>query len=909
MPKIIITPNEVQPAKHTNPTVTLWLELPEAFVDAKVRVFVYDKDRFENGPLGRLEAESSPKGDDPLWMFKQHALLADGENGMDARPSETNGLLFRMDIGLKRTKEERPRWSSGPPENVMENPAKDPQGRIVLRWLQDDLKLHDVGNIIFNQDVGPMDHTKFLLFRIALVSSASSLPGVFPNAIIVSNLRKDQNPAGRAVKVTNRAFESLHDEILNQLEQGIPDPQPPSAASRVVNPDLTGMYEAFRKPVSDRSDAEDPELKEEPVLQFQMNQAGHALVGWFNWPPAFALKARALAEVKPLQLNKAGCFIGYLDQHPFPIEWGQGDADGANKEDPVVPTYPMDLHGNLELLPTSPGGDAGPNAPPPPLELKLTLTTATNDSIELFLLRVRPIARLSRSAIDELMEVKLQELSAVNHIQPIPLIYWERLYAKCRPASLLGKKISEWDTATGSKRQLLRDEVSKIIEIEVTNAPERFRPLVSARFRHRLAEQEIVGQSGRKQSALDWMSEMVKEEITTLAADESNQGKTEEELHGMVGKGFFLLSVPPPGRFFYTFNFSFFGVTAKLIEKGGVFAFKATVTRTIGQERTPDEEFNELSSKHIFAGVFGEGGIGLSIGLTAEDGSNTPSTVEFASLYDLGLDDFDKALLFVEGASVGKGKLVVPEYTLAGACAVQIMVFPTSTHPLLFLSGEEVKTFDLDVEQKYSLHPLPKVGLEGAIAEISGGSGMMFLDKRPRPKKLQPKEDVREKFDGRLKRSVAIYFKQDLGTFEDNNRLNFEFRLAVERALLASNHLDEMIFKGKKSEGAFQVFGNASPEGTFAHNQNLSAARAAGVAQAIRDAFGKHFMYREIEVVGRGEDEALLFDHLDNPPDDRPMSQAEIAGFQSQMALWPKYRRVDVIVNRILLAEVTAEGK
>ncbi|MGH9902586.1 MAG: hypothetical protein ACRD68_12330 [Pyrinomonadaceae bacterium] len=347
----------------------------------------------------------------------------------------------------------------------------------------------------------------------------------------------------------------------------------------------------------------------------------------------------------------------------------------------------------------------------------------------------------------------------------------------------------------------------------------------------------------------------------------------------------------------------------KVVIKGGVFAFRIIVTRALGQEREPDEEFNERSRKRGFYGVFGEAGVGLSLGLKGEDGSNTPSKVEFESFYDLKLEDFHNALLFIQGASAGKAKAVVPEFTVFGACTVQVMVFPTATHPLLFLDGAEAKSFDLDIEQKYPARRPPKVGVDVAISEVSGGAGYMRFDDRPLRKKVKPEEDVREKFEGRLKRSVAIFFKQDLGTFEDGNRLDLEFRLAVERALMASNYLDEIIFKGKKSNSAFQVFGNASPEGTDARNKNLSEARAAGVAQAIRDAFGRKFMHQEIEVKGRGDDEARILDHLDDPPEDRPMTPGEIAGFQKQLIRWPKYRRMDVILNRILLAEVTAQGK
>jgi outer membrane protein OmpA-like peptidoglycan-associated protein len=549
----------------------------------------------------------------------------------------------------------------------------------------------------------------------------------------------------------------------------------------------------------------------------------------------------------------------------------------------------MDLRGSLKVH-----SQVDPEHP----ELSLVMNADAANSVQLFLVRTDTDARWSRSVIDGIINKTLRDNVRANQVRPIPRSFWSLLHSKCQPFSKLGNFIKQWDASTGAARSNARQSAAQEIINIVGNFKDPHRGTIFARFRSNLAQTIIVSGPGRRMTCFEWLREMVKEEMQILVKDPANKSLSEEALYARVSRGFRLLNIQPPGHFVYIFDFTAVGAQTGIFAHGGVYAFDVEIRRDVIKAglRSADKTFNS-STRRTYAGIFAEVGIGISIKAEVGGGSGAPGRVECECFHSIEPEEFDEAGFYVEAFNVGKVTVGIPNVTLFGALFIQITVKEKPGRPEVVLEGTATKN-PLKPGTKKKFSKVPSIGVDVTVAEISLGYGSLLLGKKPLPKKIEPGEDVRKRVaTGKAVRTIDIYFQQDLGSFEESNRIDLEYRLAVERALFVTG------------EGALQLFGNASPEGTDKRNDNLSDARAAGVEQAVKDAFGADLALNDIEAKGRGSFEAVFIDKLLDPPEGRPLKPFELQRIQEEKASWPKYRRVDIIVQRVLAAQVIALGK
>ncbi len=882
MSVVILSPNTVEPSGSTLPVLRVSYAFPEGLVGKRVRLLVYDWDLFVNG-LGVQEGLGSAKGD-TLFKFKEMTPLSPAE----LAPSDSDGrlgFLFRTDLMLGKTlrKGERyPTWWTRPPADSVEANPPRPLLLIQLSLLQDDLTPHIIGNLRIHPN-RPLVRSftgrwnAELLVRIAVLEPVASL---YEGGVLFSNLRRDpkRNPSLGPVRVILPAAGALPPAQIGGAADTSPAGIPP-ATSRLVNPDLTGFWEAYET---------DPAVQslQEPSLMVQFNQAGHALVGWLNWPHPGTVRQQR--DVRPLATNLPGALLCERKANETVTgSWMQG----------TDPTVPIDVSSPNVAEPF----DLIPPANPDSCWQLVFRSASTNQQSRLFLYRVNTTTRWPGRIVQHLSG-ELGDYARTFHVRPFPRIYWIRLLARLEEGGDVNLAIRAWYGAPTSpplERMKARERVSDLL-LGIASSFAGSRPEqqeVVARFR-RFSVSTILTMPDKKvASAHGWLGEMVEEEMTALR--QAQPDAEDDTLFDQVRSGFRAMGIHTGGSFLYRMTFQAMGTTVVV---AGVYSVTAEIKRFRVSHEVPIEDSNWSARSVRVYGTFVDIGFVLKLkGLALGGGAVSDGDVDFRSYTDLKPRDFEGAKVTVTATKVGGIGLPMFDFTAAGASYMAVTV-SRPNRPDVVLESSSEKVLDAGLANKHDLRkfdPKPEI----TLVEVSHGRGTLSFDKPNAPKAPRPHtEEAHTQVDRSMASKVNVYFEKDRATIPPMNQTELEEVIALNRILFDA------------TDGWLRVAGNCSPEGTEDYNQRLSEARAASVLNALRDALGPALRPKDVESYGNGEDEARMGvlepGHIGLVDPESAKDQASRKLWHEQSgSRWPDYRRVDIVVQGLLVAVGYSQDK
>jgi outer membrane protein OmpA-like peptidoglycan-associated protein len=957
--RIIVMPPLVKPEIGTLPVLRCDLnfaDLGDRMIGKQVRIVVYDRDLYVLSDLGLSEGgvnltkfidDGVPLSGEPI----QPAPFRTAEGPLPATsPSSTGtqlnptlgsatGVLLKLDGTLQKTKTEQ--WFL-----QVANKQEDPNPgdrRILLQLLQKDDRVLPMATIAYSRDEGEFFNTRSLLFRVALLESAAAdLP---IGKVIASNLNTSHNPgtapirfrtdapddpslsvianAGAASGATSSSAPSAFAPLAQQGPSRIA--AAPTPISRVSSPDLTGLYESI--PVKDG---------ENSALLLQLNQVGKALVGWFSSPPDFVANLSDIQSLQsPDRIKMQGVLIAYLDQagpNGIQFSWTKGPFRKFNEMDPddllallrtdVTKAKPAGLLRNIPHT----GSDLF-------LDLAVSFDPLTN-TFDRFV-RVKRTARWSFLLLSFFPQ-RIQNLLITEQVTPVPSSYLDNLRKNVGPVGNppkdphVAQSISEWRNANKLLKALKREQIAQELKDPGLSDP-LYRETIGERLRAHAASSllsvkvsGVFSDSTETKTYLEWYQDVLAEEQDEL---DQNPGEV-----SVVKPIFEKAGIQLGGKFSYKLTFTKFGASGQVIIKAGFFACTLDIKQDLLEfdkdlsgniKRDKDGKPIIKSRKTIydtsiqkgilpgFAGFFADVGIGLGFSGNIS-GGGVLADVEIQSATDLKPKDFDLAnfsISAVKGPTASMGNFVSFDSFTSKFFEFRLtnnVVLSTSvTKSMQFNPPKLPSPSDLREPSKY-LKGWFDAKFEGKIFDLSTGFGTVAElhgapippeQKRPGPPDKNNKHDV--------KRQTETFFavgKADIDQkhgSEDTARQSLEMVLAIDRALFDS------------SGGRMRTFGYASPEASKQFNKDLSQHRAEVVTQAVREAFGQDLQLDSIKSSGFGEETAE-----DPPPDgggldDPPESQASLAQWKKQhpdqVAKWPDWRRVDLVVEGQVVARIRTE--
>ncbi len=848
MANITMLPLIVQATADKPPRLQVYFSLNEVLANSRVRLIVYDEKLYAASSLGQRyeigkEMRKMREIDFPL------PILADEE--VDPKLGAGSGVLLKLE---GRVKKENGAWffevqDAGHEENVL-----NLHGSIELQMVaqKDNARLQRTSKVALisylKDDVSRADG-KFLL-RMVLIKKAISdtIPLAFqPNQQILSSLNQNHN---KALGVRHQVkLASLEVKKNAQLPSGgRPTPEKASATSRLISPDLTGLWEA------------EPAPGEHPVLHVQINQAGHLVVGWYHrigFGGGFPISKAPPAPVGVPDFD--GVFCAFMDDAAmpndgWPLTWS---TYGNNENDPnSFYALPQTNPGKLLVIP-------GQNGNQLDLEIVLVFEGPAGKAL-VKLVRYSQDARWSNGAIAALTPNAVREEMVALHRKPIPSTYWQELSVFCSNANTkLVEAISDWEESTASPgvRVGQGKVVADHLDAEL-GVPSRYRQKVLGHFRGYAANHEITSRKGTKKTLRAWIDDIVAEEFIFYR----QSGLSDKDIYEkQLSKGFRTAGVSVPGNFIYTGDFQApIGISGKVVVGGGVSAFVVNFKKEEEQAGTRVAPPISAWDPNVnYYGIMVEIGAGLMVGGgQAQPGgaSAQPGTVEFKSAFDLDQKDLDGAhftVVALNGPGGGGGGL---SFTVASSSLITL-----SLKNGLELSAVVDKLMKPNIPKTIKK---AKFGLELNIVNVSMSRGDILLDpSKPPPK---PKKDEVPDFHDKHKVSwlarTQVLYAKDGSTFTTVSRRDLEIDLAVGRVWFT-------LADGFLICGAY-----ASPDGTRAFNEVLTGLRADNALQGLKDAFGPALKLSDQVVFGLGEEPSYK-ELLDPPGPDQKDGKKKIGDF------------------------------
>ncbi|MBK8258108.1 MAG: hypothetical protein IPK82_36265 [Polyangiaceae bacterium] len=907
--RMVFYPQTLSNRKNaTEPRLDLFLAFPDFYDSAKVRLVVYHLDMYQKSPLLKNEDKGStipqPKGGGGVFhKFKQGDLnraflsttAVDDKYGSELNPKLGigTGVLLKIDGTLfKCKKKEVKAWWLSPRGTPEENTSKPfSVCRFHVATTDEDARSgrvnpKAVGRIILLDDSHQYQWTDHrLAIRMALTHPHA---GISEGAVIAASLCPEHNPAcppDDKNNIKNRGV-ILFDAAA--VKSGKPHPigedkdKPlvsPTPNPRVMPFDLTGRYEH----INGAQDA---------ALVLHLNQAGHALVGWFSLPIPMPAPF-APAPIVGLPAAPGCLWVSSLPNEDkvrgWQFLWARLPNNTVNTMDPDgIDNNP--LGGTGWIQETKDPTDASVDA------VNLTFEHADGTTSPVLTLRlVWPYPRWPWAIINDpkYFTPEERDLIITDEVRPVATGVWARLrkqfhpdaeIEKGPPQATVASVIRDWKALPqGGNRAGPRGKMATYLGHLI----DPFRGLTGD-YKHRAAEHIRAGALYHQVKAGDvfdsvygWLMNMITDYMTWMIGQRQAGigdfvGKSDAELYERVESGFRDIELVPQGRFIYTMKFKKYLGTEKL-PAPNVFWFTVTIKKEVenpDHTRTPEKNWQSHGWEQVpLHGVFGAVGIGLSKGKPGLTGS-LPGDTEFYHFADLQLPDFNEATFTVTEVS-GPSASVGP----AG--------FSTKTMLVQFRlkNGVRLSAVFEDVGPKVK-PALPKKPSWSLFA-LAGGVGRLLTDL---PKADKPPDDTSNDIAKGKDTGARVYalFQRDSAVLEQRNY--FERRLAMLRAAFR-----EEITKAR-------VLGYASPEALPDHNRDLSLRRATAVKLAVMDAFHPDIVPSNFDVVAQGETPAIKVGGLLDPPGKTTADKIRI--HEEELTKYWIWRVVELWIESILVVRV-----
>lgn len=845
-------PNKIilSTAMDNKPEVELFLMGP--FPSNKfLRITVYDQTLFLHGALKKhfqtafsIFNASNPRQVVPEPLHDPENLVSDG----------SNGVLFFMEILAQEVVPEgaAPKdqhWSFGKGVGVKEcRPAKTAV-EIALTMRNKDNRSIVQGSIRV-----PFSNKGSRRQLIIVVEDPVSHEIHFSNGW--ENRTKDINAPGLHTRnhqgplhVNTAAVDVALRYIIggSGLSPGAPDIH---RAEKPVR-DMTGMYELF--PNGSQRPGEDV-----PTLLVQLNQAGNSFAGWMA-PVEDQVTTHAHLRLKlppvpaPLKQGSFGVMLGFIDGGEFKFNWGLTE----DSEDPAAFLMTPGASGEIEQL-----GDG---------IFSITFGRGA-DSAAFFLRLAEPTPRWSNSTARAVVDHdakgsdRIKKMFKGRQARPIPGAFFNLLAKDFVQGGRLAKLIVADRTipnnntlgAGQATRGAISDYLERLLvrdEYEEVMAAYFIRITAAMQLKIDVPDKLTNISAETTKTVLEWLLDIVKDQLDILVR--APISLPSDQAFGRVDPGFKRMGLCPKGSFIY--RFEFFSVGAEVGPKSvkvGAYYFDVEIKRFSVSENDierPNTDKGWTSRGKKMHGGMGDIGIGLEFDfkekVTKKGRAGAPITkVDFRSFHDLAPGDINTCSYYVistAGPSLGFNQMKL--FTGASSAVVVLSVNKKN------FIGDIVNTIRMvGSVDKWMTGPdfsrLPNIVLKAPkspqeeikikFASISMGWGWM-TDDLPVP--IPPPEadsPPSKKLDGRVKRSVRVFFRRNSPSLVGDSLAGLEEALAIERAVFVSGN------------GYVVAEGHCSPEGP--DNDKLSQDRAEAAIEAVGNAFGKHLTL-DPAAFGRGD--------------------------------------------------------
>ncbi len=957
--RIIITPNEFSPSRTTPPKLRLAFNFEgvpgaDKLVDCRARLVIYDRDLYFATALGRQE------GPDPFTKDGQKVTpnLGAGPDPADPPLGAGTGVLAKVEGVIRKTLDKK--WWCFKPTNAATNTG-DIALSLILESRDDFANFSPLCTVSYPKDDLAGALVRYLVFRLVNLGSSFGGPGsgdvlacnVNPthNAGAVAPVLAAANPDMSAGAVTfhvSSADESRESKIGG--DGGKKEIAAAKAGARGLDPDLTGLYEAYPY---DENGKETKSFDYDPPLMVHINQAGNALVGWFS-PPNDNNGAKKSTPPAVLP-TAAGCFFSTAKPGPNGrlCEWfvQAGGKPARNETDPDSKPTSLKIM-NLKIE----------DGPADDVAIGITMTfedrLTSGGALQSATLRLRRTGTSTRipfyclqpylTDIDhqpDLAKVEFAREVVQDQIEVLPMTWWDRLSR--RVSTELLPKIQQWSDTGGfgggkpSDKATARDAVSQVLISLVPNpthsneAAARYR-VICARVRALFQATDVQISNGVTHSALEWLQLMVDDQITEVVKRKRDQTPniTPTDVWGSptdktnIEEGFKTFQITPSGEFVYTMKFFTVGGALPTVLCVGGYGFLLRIAKEkIGKDaggtetRTPDTSEGWAGAEHVeFAGAIAQAGAGAGFDFKklkgkAKNLSDVPGDIEFRTCVDIGsVNDFDGASFSVNALKIGAGSWIIGKGAFVNSAFVQFSlsngvvldtVVDASMQVKAAFNWDKIKDA-IEKKQPRTVKDFKDAAEDIAIPEATliqyVWSGGKLLLKSKDLGKAPPIAAAAVTARQVARQSRVMLFDEDSATLSDVNRGWVEAQLATDRAL----------FEAPGGSGTSE--GYASPEATVDHNQKLTEMRAEAIVLAVKDAFGDVSVI-PIKPTGYGEEPATDSKRgaLLNPPDPPKTAFSLSKDDQDRLHFeerryWPGWRRVDLTVNGLLVLRVMGRG-
>jgi hypothetical protein len=881
MPNITITPLVLEAPANKPGRLFVRFFLNEGLSNAHVRLIVYDERLYAASRLGqRFEGGKEMRKFREL-DFPPPILPTLADEEANPQMGAGSGVLLKLEGRVMRT---QGIWFFDVQDAGHEANTEGVYGSVELHMLAnaENARLNQTSQVALisylKDDVRQADGR--YIMRMVLLEKAIEGTVFNKHEQILSSLNPKHNrahPARHQIKLA-----SLEVKKSAKLPGGAPPPpEKASATSRLVTPDLTGLWEA------------EPAQGKHPVLHIQINQAGHQAVGWFNHPAAGQeFKPPALAALPAFD----GVFQAYMNNGPMPSEgwpltWSEYDKD-KDADPNSLTSLPAANPGRLRVLPGQSGTELD-------LEIEVVFESAAGKATVKFV-RYDPNPRWSNAAIAALTSQDARDEMVALHRKPIPSTYWLQLSNFCTSDPKLIDAISNWEEASaGPVRRGHGETVARLIDDKLTKLPVLYHEKVLARFRGYAANHQLTSRKGTVKTLQAWIDEIVAEEFD----HHRKAGLSDKDIYQKhMSPGFRRARVSVPGKFIYTATFeALIGVSGKVVVGGGLSSFMVKFKKEEevkgGRVAPPPNVWNPNLS---YFGFMGELGAGLMIGggTPGPGGASAqPGTVEFKSAFDLKQEDFDHAYFSVVALNGPSGGIAGFSFTVAKVSGITL-----SLQNGFVLSAVVDKVLKPSTPSSIKK---PKFSFEFNIVNVSMATGFILLNPPkapPMPKKKEDIPSVHKEHKTTWLSRTEVQYEHNHSVFTDRSRNDLETSVAVERVWFTIG------------DGFLLSAGYASPEGTRHFNDGLTKLRARNALQGVQDALGPALKLSIKEAFGLGE-EPSYSELLDPPSPDQKDGKKKLSDFSKadqerlkfeQANFYVKWRKTELSIQGspvILLTE------
>jgi hypothetical protein len=718
---------------------------------------------------------------------------------------------------------------------------------------------------------------------------------------------------------------------------GLPPLDPPKPdLTRKISPDATGYYEA---------DPGAPMWNSNRTLH--LNQAGHALVGWFRPPPSFVTPTQdypvffavLVASLNPAHKTAKGLFPFYYKTFDT--------LDGIDPDSVLSPFRPWKrteppedagvLQGMMEIRPDPDGWDR-----PDEFFSQRVLVTLTfelpdgTDSPPIRMVHKVPFARASERAI-KFQDPSLMRALIVRQRRPIPSTFFDtskpcgRAWRDARalfdpdPNGPLARQIASYEANKGDGPD---NTPGRMIAIDKMTALLSF-PWNSTDYATFLS-MLLMRDSSRNSLTIGTETKTYREWLASIAANEVTHSRTFPPVFTRFMAGMTMF------RCDFAFSALSGGGEFFPCVKGAAGGFKVTIdafTAPMANDgKMPsDDQFKKVAPNKPAAEFYGaffelKGGLG--------DPPSLPEKISFYTSEMLDSSSFDGAYFTIAaldtsaGASVGVSnpvmnprigvksggdtqliRVFVNNVVLEGTCADGGIKpkFSTSKGFKMPKGSTLKKIFSsrgtADDSDFFSITKGVKVS-----AGVSGGVGYIGTQQKfANWMKAAPRSGTAWA-EGGDARTLSAGFTVGSAEFTKREENGWSLRFLLETVLAT----DLALFGGVPN---VDVNGYASPEYTPQYNLTLSQKRADAVLQVIDDAVGP--LYSDTTTaVGLGDSQDVFTGSdgqqhqlQESDPTGNPADRAKFEKeHQEQVALWPLWRKVEVNIRGHFSVHVVTVG-